>query len=71
MVRLSLVAPEIVRRPARWEFHTRSYVSRGRRPGGSWGLTYRVPAGVDGQYTEIELRPLTSWAVSWQEGGSA
>ena len=71
MVRLSLVAPEIVRRPERWEFHTRSYVSRGRRPDGSWGSTFRVPADAAGQYPEIELRMAAGWSVPWQEDGAA
>lgn len=71
MVRLSLVASEIVRRPERWEFHTRSYVSPGRRPDGSWGSTFRVPADAAWRYLEIELRTPTSWAASWQGDGAA
>ena len=53
-----------------WEFHTRPYVSHGRRPNGSWGLTERVPAEAAGQYPEIARRAATSWAAPWQEDGA-
>lgn len=60
-----------VRKPGLQEFHTRPDVSHGRRPAGSWGLTFRVPADAAWPYSEIERRTPTSGPVSWQEDGTA
>ena len=62
-VQLALFAPEIVRKHGLSEFHAAPYVSQGRRPDGSWGGTYRVPAQAAWQYPEIELRTANSWPV--------
>ena len=59
MEQVALFGPAIVRKHGLREFHTRPYVSHGRRPDGSWGSTYRVPAAAARQYPEIELRTPT------------
>ena len=63
MEQLALFAPEIVRKHGLSEFHAAPYVSQGRRPDGSWGGTYRVPAQAAWQYPEIELRTANSCPV--------
>ena len=63
MEQLALFAPEIVRRHGLREFHTSPYVSHGKRPDGSWGPIYRVPAEAAWQYPEIELRTPLSCPV--------
>ena len=63
MEQLELFAPEIVRRHGLREFHTSPYVSLGKRPDGSWGPIYRVPAEAAWQYPEIELRTPLSCPV--------
>ena len=63
MEQLALFAPEIVRRHGLREFHTSPYVSHGKRPDGSWGSIYRVPAEAAWQYPEIELRTPLSCPV--------
>ena len=60
---LALFAPEIVRLHGLREFHTSPYVSHGKRPDGSWGPIYRVPAEAAWQYPEIELRTPLSCPV--------
>ena len=63
MEQLELFAPEIVRRHGLREFHRSPYVSHGKRPDGSWGPIYRVPAEAAWQYPEIELRTPISCPV--------
>ena len=63
MEQLELFAPEIVRRHGLAEFHVSPYVSLGKRPDGSWGPIYRVPAEAAWQYPEIELRTPLSCPV--------
>ena len=63
MEQLALFAPELVRRHGLREFHTSPYVSQGKRPDGSWGAIFRVPAEVAWQYPEIELRTPLSCPV--------
>ena len=63
MEQLELWAPAIVRRHGLREFHTSPYVSLGKRPDGSWGPIYRVPAEAAWQYPEIELRTPLSCPV--------
>ena len=63
MEQLELFAPEIVRRHGLSEFHVSPYVSLGKRPDGSWGPIYRVPAEAAWQYPEIELRTPISCPV--------
>ena len=63
MEQLALFAPKIVRRHGLREFHTSPYVSHGKRPDGSWGPIYRVPAEAAWQYPEIELRTPLSCPV--------
>ena len=63
MEQLALFAPEIVRKHGLSEFHAAPFVSQGRRPDGSWGGTYRVPAQAAWQYPEIELRTANSCPV--------
>ena len=76
----SLSVPNAVRRQRRWSslpfmgcqsFTLAPIVSHGRRPDGSWGLTYRVPAAAAWQYPEIEWRTPPSCPVPWQEDGAA
>ena len=63
MEQLALFAPELVRRHGLREFHVSPYVSLGKRPDGSWGPIYRVPAEAAWRYPEIELRTPLSCPV--------
>ena len=63
MEQLALFAPEIVRRHGLREFHRSPYVSQGKRPDGSWGATFRVPAEAAWRWPEIELRTPVSCPV--------